>query len=97
MGIQVGAAGLGNTGGTLMVKRNNLVNGLIAGAAVGTVVGLLFAPKPGKDSRQIMASRAREIRHKAGGYLRKVRSWRNNRYHPGLVGPYEWRTAQDPA
>ncbi len=77
-----------------MVKRNKLVKGLIAGAAVGAVAGLLLAPKPGNESRQIVAIRAGEIRHKAAGYLDAARSRRKNReVQPGLVGPYEWRTA----
>ena len=50
-----------------MVKPNKIVTGLIAGVAVGAVAGLLFAPKPGKASRKIVASRAGEIRYKAGG------------------------------
>ena len=45
-----------------MVKTNKLVAGLIAGVAVGAVAGLLFAPKPGKDSRKIVASRTDELK-----------------------------------
>ena len=70
--------------------RNKLVTGLIAGAAVGVVVGLLFAPKPGKESRQIVASRAGKIRHKTGGFANVMRSWRKSK-EPVLAGPYEWR------
>lgn len=71
-----------------MVKPNKIVTGLIAGIAVGAVAGLLFAPKPGK------ASRAGEIRYKAGGYIDAMRSRRKNtEKHPVLVGPYEWRSA----
>jgi len=77
-----------------MVKRNKLVTGLIAGAAVGTVAGLLFAPKPGKVSRQIVASRAGEIRIKAFGCVNAMRfRGKSKENHPGMVGPYEWRTA----
>ena len=77
-----------------MVKTNKLVTGLIAGAALGAVAGLLFAPKPGKASRNIVASRAGEIRYKAGGYIDAMRSRRKNTAkHPVLVGPYEWRSA----
>ena len=77
-----------------MVKRNKLVKGLIVGAAIGAVACLLLAPKPGKESRQIVAFQAGEIRHKAAGYLDAARSRRNNKeVQPGLVGPYEWRTA----
>ena len=66
--------------------RNKLVAGLIAGAAMGAVAGLLFAPKPGKESRQIVASRAGKIRHKTGGFVNVIRSWRKSK-EPGLAGP----------
>ena len=69
-----------------MVKTNKLVAGLIAGAAVGAVAGLLFAPKPGKDSRHIVATRAYELRNKAdelrnkaSGYVDSVRSRRKSK------------------
>ncbi len=55
-----------------MVKTNKLVTGLIAGAALGAVAGLLFAPKPGKESRQIVAARADELRNKADGLRGKA-------------------------
>jgi gas vesicle protein len=83
-----------NTGGTMM--RNKIVTGLIAGAAVGVVAGLLFAPKPGKESRRIVASHTGNIRYKTGGYVDLVRSWRKNKIRqPVLVGPYEWRSLQE--
>ena len=55
-----------------MVNTNKLVTGLIAGAALGSVAGLLFAPKPGKQSRQIVAARADELRNKADGIRDKA-------------------------
>ncbi len=55
-----------------MVNTNKLVTGLIAGAALGAVAGLLFAPKPGKESRQIVAARADELRNKADGIRDKA-------------------------
>ena len=64
-----------------MVKTNKLVTGLIAGAALGAVAGILFAPKPGKESRQIVTAQAKEfrnkadgLRNKAGGYVDAMRS-----------------------
>ena len=48
-----------------MSKQNKLVTGLIAGAAVGAVVGLLFAPKPGKETRHAVATKTGELRTKA--------------------------------
>ena len=62
-----------------MVKTNKLVAGLIAGAAVGAVAGLLFAPKPGKASRKIVASRADELRTKVDGYVEGIRSRRKSK------------------
>ena len=69
-----------------MVKTNKLVAGLIAGVAVGAVAGLLFAPKPGKDSRKIVASRtdelktmADEFRNKVDGYVEGIRSRRKSK------------------
>ena len=58
-----------------MVKTNKLVTGLIAGAALGAVAGLLFAPKPGKESRQMVAARADELRNKADGLRGKAVSY----------------------
>ena len=55
-----------------MVNTNKLVTGLIAGAALGAVAGLIFAPKPGKQSRQIVAARADELRNKADGIRDKA-------------------------
>ena len=55
-----------------MVNTNKLVTGLIAGAALGAVAGLLFAPKPGKQSWQIVAARADELRNKADGIRDKA-------------------------
>ena len=55
-----------------MARTNKLVTGLIAGAALGAVAGLLFAPKPGKESRHIVAARADELRNKADGFRGKA-------------------------
>ena len=63
----------------IMVKGNKMFAGLIAGAAVGTAVGLLFAPKPGRESRRVVATQADEMRHKAGNYVEKVRSWKKSK------------------
>ena len=52
-----------------MVSRNKFVTGLIAGAAVGAAAGLLFAPKPGKETRQVVSARAGDLRQKAGSYV----------------------------
>ena len=56
-----------------MEKPNKLVTGIIAGAVVGTVIGLLFAPRTGKESREIVATRAGVIRQRAGDYVGNLR------------------------
>ena len=52
-----------------MAKSNRMVPGLLFGAAVGVVTGLLLAPKPGKESRRVVAVQAGELREKASEYL----------------------------
>ncbi len=47
-----------------MYNTAKLVTGLIAGTAVGVTAGLLFAPKPGKETRHIVATHAGEMRQK---------------------------------
>ena len=56
-----------------MTNENRLVTGLIAGALLGTIAGLLLAPKPGKESRLIVSTRAVEFRQKAGDYVDTLR------------------------
>ncbi len=72
--------------------RNKLVAGLIAGAAVGGVAGLLCAPNPGKESRQMVTSRAGKLRHITTGYIHTMRSWRKSK-DLVLAGPFDLRGA----
>ena len=55
------------------MKGNKFVFGVIAGALIGALAGLLIAPKPGKESRQIVATRAGELSTKAGDYVTTLR------------------------
>jgi gas vesicle protein len=66
-----------------MAKRNKLVAGLLVGAAVGAAAGMLIAPKPGKEARQVVVSRLGNLREKAGNRVRTLRR----------VGPQERRAA----
>ncbi len=70
--------------------RNKLVIGLVAGATVGAVAGLLFAPNPGQESRQIVATQSWGIRHKTGSYFHRMRSWRKSK-EPVMAGPFDLR------
>ena len=56
-----------------MAKSNKLFTGLIFGVAVGAVAGLLLAPKPGKETRKIVATRADTLRSKASDYVGVMR------------------------
>ena len=47
-----------------MYNKTKLVTGLIAGTAVGVTAGLLFAPRPGKETRRKVATQAGELRRK---------------------------------
>ena len=52
---------------------NNPVAGLLVGAAVGAIAGLLWAPKLGKGSRRVVAVQAGGPRRKAVGYVSTMR------------------------
>ena len=50
------------------MKSNSLIAGVLTGAVVGTAAGILLAPKTGKESRQIVKSKATDLKVKAGDY-----------------------------
>ncbi len=56
---------------------DKFVTGLLAGALIGTAIGMLMAPKPGSETRQIVRERAGEYldtaRERAGGYVGTAR------------------------
>ena len=56
-----------------MTRGNKLVAGLVAGAVVGSAMGLLVAPKNGKESRQTVSKGAWRWRNKAGGPFLNLR------------------------
>ena len=57
-----------------MTNRNQVVTGIIAGALLGSAVGLLFAPKAGKETREIVSMRSSAIKTKAGDYFTVIRN-----------------------
>lgn len=44
-----------------------LFKGLIAGAAIGVAIGLLYAPRPGRETREMIRQKAEDIRCQAEG------------------------------
>ena len=53
----------------MMQRSNRLTTGLIAGAVAGAIAGLLLAPRPGKETRHSLASRAGDY---AGTLRRRI-------------------------
>jgi gas vesicle protein len=47
--------------------------GLLAGAAIGLAVGMLYAPKSGVETRHLLKEKALEAREKAGEMVQKVK------------------------
>ena len=66
-----------------MSSVNKIFTGLIAGVVVGAVVGLLFAPKPGKVTRRFVGIRARQM---TGEYVGSLRQRMRRRGEAGVVG-----------
>jgi gas vesicle protein len=52
---------------------DKLVTGLVLGAAIGVIAGLLWAPRLGKESRRVVVVQAGELRQKANEYLNNLR------------------------
>ncbi|MBY0486515.1 MAG: YtxH domain-containing protein [Flavobacteriaceae bacterium] len=42
------------------MKQGNVVVGLLAGAAIGAVLGILFAPEKGSDTRKKIANKGKD-------------------------------------
>ncbi len=73
-----------------MTRSNKLITGLVAGALVGAAAGILFAPKPGRESRGIVGAKAGEFRAKTGGYIGTVKEKiRRNRSADTVEEPSE--------
>ncbi len=54
-----------------MTKGNKFVAGIAVGAVAGAAIGLLVAPKTGKETRQMVSSRAGDVKHKVGQLIRR--------------------------
>ena len=75
-----------------MSSDSKLITGFIAGALVGVAAALLLAPAPGSETRAVVASRASELRRRAGelgqrasGYVGSLRN-RGNDSRRGVCG-----------
>ncbi len=50
-----------------------LVIGLLTGAVFGIAVGMLYAPKSGAETREMLKEKATEAREKAGEFVERVK------------------------
>jgi gas vesicle protein len=64
-----------------MTTGNKFAAGLFAGALAGAVAGMLLAPKPGKETRHIIANRVGDVCGKAEGRFATWRRVRGNGQH----------------
>jgi len=63
--------------------------GLITGMAVGLAVGILYAPKPGVETRAMLKDRAMEFKEKAGEITEEVKMKAGEMMHRAKEGPGE--------
>ena len=47
--------------------------GLVAGAILGLAIGFLYAPKSGKETRQLVKEKALDIKEKAAKAVSKIK------------------------
>lgn len=46
-----------------MDNTSNAILGIISGAAIGVGIGILFAPKKGEDTREMISEQAKEVKN----------------------------------
>jgi gas vesicle protein len=68
-----------------MTTGNKVAAGLFAGALAGAVAGMLLAPKPGKETRHIIAGRLDNVCGRAGDRIAAWRRAKANGCHPEVV------------
>ncbi len=57
-----------------MGNGKKLMTGLVAGALVGAVAGMLLAPKSGKENRKMVGEKAGKIRNRTGEAIGSLKS-----------------------
>ena len=58
----------------IVKNKGGILGGILAGALAGTAVGLMLAPKSGKESREVVGSKAGELQQRAGDYVDLLRA-----------------------
>lgn len=57
-----------------MDNGKKLMTGLVAGAVLGTIAGMLLAPKSGKENRKMVGEKASKIRNRTGEAIGNLKS-----------------------
>jgi len=65
-------------------KDCDLVKGLVVGGLIGAAIGILFAPKSGKETRQDIADKADELLVKAKEEYEKAASMSKSAYEAAV-------------
>jgi len=60
---------------------NGLLTGLLVGTAIGIGLGLLYAPRTGIETREMLRKRAEEMKDRAGSFGNSVREKVGNVRH----------------
>ena len=55
-----------------MTKTSNFLTGLLTETVVSVVAGLILAPKPGRETRELVDSRISGFRSRAGYYVENI-------------------------
>ncbi len=55
-------------------ERNYGILGFLAGAAIGAAIGVLFAPRSGKETRERMAGKARATKDELDEFINEARA-----------------------
>ncbi len=58
-------------------NASSFLTGLILGAVVGLAIGFLYAPRPGKETRELLKEKAVVAKEKATEFARKVKQTAN--------------------
>ncbi len=55
-------------------RTGSFFGGLLIGAAIGFALGVLFAPRPGEETRELLKGEAKEITEKGKKVAEEVKS-----------------------
>jgi gas vesicle protein len=54
-------------------QTSGIAIGLVVGAVIGLAIGFLYAPKPGKETRQLVRGKALEVKNRAARAISEIK------------------------